>query len=111
MTYTREFVLAKVRQEFPHSEAEEVLAILETYGEFDYERERKRVQLAILKLSEGNIDKLRANVKIAKQDYRDVLAYAEYPSEMRYPTWRMEAQKVETIRQTDRKQYQEWLKR
>jgi hypothetical protein len=111
MTYTREIVLAKVRQEFPQCEAEEVMTILEAYGKLAYEREDRRVQLAILKLSEGNLDQLRANVKIAKQDYRDVLAYAEYPSEMRHPTWQMEAQRVEAIRQEDRKQYLEWLER
>jgi len=44
---------------------------------------RERVQLAILKLSEGNEEKLREFFAVAKRDYRDVLFWAEYPEEAR----------------------------
>ena len=47
---------------------------------------RERVQLAILKLSDGNEDKLREFVAVAKRDYRDVLFWAEYPEEARLDT-------------------------
>jgi hypothetical protein len=63
-----------------------VLAPLDTYGVEAYERERDRVQLAILKLSAGNEDRLRENVASAKGDYRDVLYWAEYPEESRLDT-------------------------
>jgi hypothetical protein len=72
--------------------------------------ERERVQLAILKLSGGDVEKLREQVRIAKEDYRDVLAYAEYPLEMESDTEKMSPGKVEKIRRKDRKQYLEWLK-
>jgi len=58
-----------------------VLELLGTYGIESYERERERVQLAILKLSEGNEEKLREFTAIAKRDYRDVLFWADNPEE------------------------------
>ena len=61
-----------------------MLELLDDYGVESYERERERVQLAILKLSEGNEEKLREFVAVAKRDYRDVLFWAEYPEESRF---------------------------
>jgi len=63
-----------------------VLELLDSYGVESYERERERVQLAILKLSEGNEEKLREFVAVAKRDYRDVLFWAENPDEARLDT-------------------------
>ena len=63
-----------------------MLELLDTYGVESYERERKRVQLAILKLSAGNEEKLREFVAVAKRDYRDVLFWAEHPEEARLDT-------------------------
>ena len=77
---TKEMVLTKVRQLFPDDDPAEILAILDRYRVESYQRERERVQLACLKLSEGNKDKLVSAVKLAQSDYRDVLAPAEYPS-------------------------------
>lgn len=64
---------------FPSRSAKTVLELLDLYGVEEYERERERVQLAILTLSQGNEDKLLRFVEAAKQDYRDVLYWAEYP--------------------------------
>ena len=60
-----------------------ILNILDENGVESYERERIRVQLAIIKLSEGDRGQLEEYVSLAKTDYRDVLAYAEYPEEMK----------------------------
>jgi predicted Fe-Mo cluster-binding NifX family protein len=62
------------------------LELLDTYGVESYEHERERVQLAILKLSEGNEEKLREFVAVAKRGYRDVLFWAENPEEARLDT-------------------------
>jgi hypothetical protein len=62
------------------------LELLDTYGVAAHERERERVQLAILKLSEGKEEKLREYVGVAKRDYRDVLFWAEYPEEAKIDT-------------------------
>jgi hypothetical protein len=73
--------------------------------------EPERVQLAILKLSEGDPDKLRQNVELAKIDYRDVLAGAEYPEQMESgaTAYNTETEDYEAILARDREQYESWL--
>src|SRR5213080_4151662 len=86
MARLREEVVAVVQETFPDSAHNRVLELLDSYGVESYERERERVQLAILKLSEGNEEKVREFVAVAKRDYRDVLFWAEYPEESRLDT-------------------------
>ena len=110
--YNRSLVLANVRQCFPDEDPENVMALLDLYGIESYEQERERVQIAIIKLSQGDLDNLRENVKAAKNDFRDVLAYAEYPEEMKKETWKMtDQEETSRIRERDRKQYLDWLNR
>jgi hypothetical protein len=63
-----------------------VLELLDCYGVEPDERERERVQFAVLKLSGGSEEKVREYVAVAKRDYRDVLFWAEYPEESRLDT-------------------------
>jgi len=86
MAHSRDEVVAAVQKTFPETSWSRVLEFLDTYGVESYERERERVQLAILKLSEGNEEKLREFVAIAKRDYRDVLFWAENPEEAKLDT-------------------------
>src|SRR5713101_4992282 len=86
MAFSRDEVVAVVQKTFPESAHARVLELLDTYGVESYERERERVQLAILKLSEGNEEKLREFVAVAKRDYRDVLFWAENPEEAKLDT-------------------------
>jgi hypothetical protein len=86
MAHSRDEVAAAIQKTFPESAHARVLELLETYGVESYERERERVQLAILKLSEGNEEKLRNFVAVAKRDYRDVLFWAENPEEAKLDT-------------------------
>src|SRR5947208_1524160 len=86
MAPSRDEVVAVVQKTFPDTSNSRVIELLDSYGVESYERERERVQLAILKLSEGNEEKLREFVAIAKRDYRDVLFWAEYPEESRLDT-------------------------
>jgi predicted Fe-Mo cluster-binding NifX family protein len=109
--YTRELVMEKAKDVFPKEDVSKIMSILDEYGVESYEQERERVQLAILKLSEGDMKELKESVKAAKQDYRDVLAYAEFPLEMKSETLKLDAEKAKEIREKDRKQYLEWLKR
>jgi len=76
---TREMVLGKVRQTFPNDDPAEILAILNLYGSQPRAPARERVELACLKLSEGNKAKLLNWVYTAIGDPRDVFAPAEYP--------------------------------
>jgi hypothetical protein len=86
MPRSREDVVAVVQKTFPETSWSRVLESLDRYGVESYERERERVQLAILKLSEGSEEKLREFFAVAKRDYRDVPFWAEYPEEARLDT-------------------------
>ena len=86
MARSRDEVVAAIQATVPESSRARVLELLDRYGVESYERERERVQLAILKLSEGNEEKLREFVAVAKRDYRDVLFWAEYSEESRLDT-------------------------
>ncbi len=80
MNREREEVLATVRRLFPETEVPAVMQTLDGYGERSTEPERERVQLAILKLSEGRKSNLRHYFEAAKRDYRDVLYWSENPA-------------------------------
>ena len=86
MPHSRDEVVAVVNKTFPDSAYNRVLELLDSYGVESYERERERVQLAILKLSQGNEEKLREFVAVAKRDYRDVLFWADNPEEAKLDT-------------------------
>src|SRR5438067_266315 len=86
MPPSRDEVIAVVQRTFPESAHARLLELLDTYGVESYERECERVQLAILKLSEGSEEKLREFVAVAKRDYRDVLFWTENPEEARLDT-------------------------
>jgi hypothetical protein len=108
--YTRTLVLEKTKQCFPSEDLQKIIAILDEYGTEPHERERERVQIAVLKLSGENMDHLHEHVAMAKRDYRDVLAYAEFPEEMSKSTWKIGDQEaVNNVRIRDRQQYMNWL--
>src|SRR6266404_4991616 len=68
-----------VRRDFPPDRVPDVLAILNEYGTERWHHEPDRVRLAALKIAAGRLEELRIQIKIAKTDYRDVLAPAENP--------------------------------
>jgi hypothetical protein len=61
---------AEARRLFPEDQIEFVVRYLSTVG-------IERVQLAVLKLSEGHLDKLGHYGDLALVDYRDVIYWAE----------------------------------
>ena len=88
---------------------QEVSTILEGYGAEDYEREADRVRLAILKLSTDEIESIQEHTEMAKQDYRDVLAWAEYPGQSK--NWSMpDGAKKQKLVNADKEEYENWLK-
>lgn len=106
-------VLRKIKKLWPGADPQEILDLLNEYGKGRYETGVERVQLAVLKLSRGDRERLPELVKMAKTDFRDVLAYAEYPEEMRTDPAGMRdmpAGKAKSIRRRDRDQYERWLK-
>lgn len=77
MPHTREDVIQTVAALFPEADQGKILAILDEYGAQSYEPEADRVKLAIAVLSGGSEERLRHFLKMAKTDYRDVLAFVE----------------------------------
>ena len=49
---TRELVIAKIEEIYPNRDVSEILAKLDRYGDEEYEKEKNRVQMAALKLSD-----------------------------------------------------------
>jgi hypothetical protein len=86
MSHSSARVVAAVRASFPRADPDEILAVLDEYGVEAYQRERDRVQLAILRLSDGDPAKLRYFLEVAKQDYRDVLFWSDNPEEAKLDT-------------------------
>jgi hypothetical protein len=105
-------VLEKGAHYWPDADAQQIMDVLDRYGTETSERGRARVQLAILKLTEGQRERLEELVGMAKRDYRDVIAYAEYPEEMRtgfVGMKRLSPEEAQAVRQRDREQYLAWL--
>ena len=104
---TREMVEAKVRQLFPQHDVADIMKLLDEYRTTYPERDR--VQLAILKLCDGNIINLRKQVAIANFDYRDVLGYAEYPNQIKAGFNVQGGQVQQELAKKDMQQYLDWL--
>jgi hypothetical protein len=99
-----------VRRDFPPSQHDNALAILQEYGG-DGHRGAERVRLAALKLANKNLKQLRYWVEQAKLDYRDVLAPAEYPKYMRWGNVETASeQEQRKVIDSDSAQYERWLR-
>jgi hypothetical protein len=103
---TRSDVERVVRRDFPTEDFATVMALLDEYGTKHYEREKDRVQLAVLKLADGSVDELLCQIQTAKMDYRDVLSWAEYPS---YKWGEKDEAKKQKMFRDDWQQYSDWL--
>lgn len=110
---TSEDVERIVRRDFTPDKYAEVTAMLSEYGMEEWQHGEARVRLAILKLAAGDIKQLRYWVDISKRDYRDVLAYAEYPGYMTKvpPLEEISAAGRQEIINQDWLQYQAWLQK
>lgn len=99
-----------VRRDYPETQFDSVMAVLREYKS---QRERSRVLLATLKLANGNLDELRKHIGTALQDFRDVLAPAEYPEYWRRGSsgLRMAGNEGDQVIDSDWEQYEAWLKR
>ncbi len=101
-----------IRRDFGDERIAEVQAILSRYGTKDWQRETARVHLAILKLANGDLDRLKQHTETASSDYRDVLSPAEYSrySDLAWSNSRDPKTEQQAIRD-DWDEYQSWLAR
>ncbi len=122
MSRSRSVVMQKVRAIIPEIDPGEVIDLLDQYGVESYEKGRTRVQLAILKVfqelvkdhesPEEKLERLHRLVRTAKSDFRDVVAWAEYPAENKkgfIEMKKLSPQEAKTLRRQDREQYKRWL--
>ena len=102
-----------IRRDFAHRPFEEVKTLVDRYGIENWEKDRVRVQMAALKLADGRLDELVRWIDLAKQDFRDVIAPAEYPTYLKrmFKVENLPAPDREKIITDDWKQYEDWLKR
>ena len=62
-----------IKRYFSKEQILEVLDILSGYGTESWHREEDRVKRDIIFISAGSMEKLKATVMLAKNDYRDIL--------------------------------------
>jgi hypothetical protein len=98
-------VVRKVRASWP-DQAELALAELDRYNSQGIGR--ARVQLAVLKMSQGSLNELKRWVEIANTDWRDPLLIAEYPEAAEHSS--TSGPVPAKVRERDRQRYVEWLR-
>jgi hypothetical protein len=101
-----------VRRKFLKDEFDSATAELGQYADGPWPRECPRVQLAALKLAQGDLQSLRRHIANAERDYRDVLAAAEYPRYMSAGMFRvrkLSRKEQQRIVDSDWDQDQRWL--
>jgi hypothetical protein len=62
-----------IERYFSEEQIPEVLDILSEYGTESWHREEERVKRDVIIISRGSMEKLKATMTLAKNDYRDVL--------------------------------------
>jgi hypothetical protein len=111
---TREDVVRVVARDFPDVEQGRALSLLGEYPPETDSGDPARTHLAILKLSGGDIARIRELVAVARQDFRDVIATAEYPEWFAAgfaAVQQMAPEQVDALKARDWSQYQAWLRR
>lgn len=109
---SREDLLRIIARDFPPEDHTAILELLDTYGSESWHREHHRVRAAVLKLADGDTAQVEICVQGASKDYRDVLAWAEYPNGMKLGHQGPGPEHAEQNRQarnTDWDQYEEWF--
>lgn len=85
-----------------------VQAVLQDYGSGKHEHEPGRVRLAILKLAGAELQSVEKYTGYAREDYRDILAWAEYPRQSRQRLMPQGKEKQQMI-EADLAEYEGWL--
>ncbi len=109
---TEEDVRRIALRDFGEGDVSLALSMVEEFGKQSWNKPSPRVHLAILKLADGDLDRLLDATKAAIEDYRDVLAAAEYP---RYSREIAFHDVPECVKQPaiddDWREYREWFER
>ncbi|MEM8954706.1 MAG: hypothetical protein AAGD22_11185 [Verrucomicrobiota bacterium] len=100
-------------RDFPEHQVSKVLQTLSAFGLEVHHREIERVHLDILKLANGNFDRLVLETENACGDYRDTMLAAEYPNYAKkmFRVDTLSADQRRGIVNADRHQYNAWFDR
>jgi hypothetical protein len=99
-----------IRRDFPAEKRAAVKDLLNQYKERCGPVPPPRVHLAVLKLSAGSVQKVAKYVQDAVVDYRDVLAWAEYPRYFARGGFDSDEEEQQVI-DDDWAEYRGWLER
>lgn len=100
-----------IERDYPAGNEKEIVEILSQYKS-DNEAGKYRVWAALLKISDGKLEILKEKIEIAKTDYRDILADAEYPEyseKVGFDSEKFSKKELKNIIKSDWNQYQHWL--
>ena len=87
--------------------------VMKKLSEYQFNIERLRVWAAILKIVDGDFGKFDKTIQMANQDYRDILAIAEYPEysdKVGFDDEDFEKKELKAIIKRDFEQYNNWFK-
>lgn len=104
----------KSRKMFPDANTRmQALRILERYGMTQDEPDPERVRLAILKLSGVDLQEMERTTTGAKEDFEDIVLWAECPAQTRCALANRKSSAIELnkLQEQDRREYDEWLTR
>ena len=100
-----------INREFPSIHTSEIERILNLYNS-EIEEGRNRVQASVLKLSNGDISLLKDFIEQANNDFRNIIAMAEYPNYSKILfSKNFTNDEKQTIIDEDWIQYKSWLER
>jgi len=109
--YSR-LISLKLEKLFPDKATRmQALRLLERYGADSGEFKVERVRLAILRSSGTDLHQIESGVRGAKEDYQDIIAWAETPARMRCGMANRKLSPVElsNVEEQDKRQYEDWL--
>jgi len=99
-------------RDFGEAQLFQALSILVEFGKQEWNTPSARVQLARLKLANGDLNKLMDHTKTAIKDFRDVLSAAEYPRYSREIAFdEVDKDYKRAVIDEDWRQYRVWLER
>lgn len=73
-----EQMMDRVKKDFQFEDVAEALGILDQYGDDEREESPEFMRLAVLRLANGNKQKLPGLIRTAKWDYRNILGEVQY---------------------------------
>jgi hypothetical protein len=90
------------------AERDAILALFSRYAG----PEPDRVKLGVLKVADGNIERIRSLIRLAADDWRDLLCEAEYPlSSKRWGLKDKAPEKYDQLLAKEQAEYEAWLQR